>query len=153
MEFSDGLCHWKYIKKVRKNGKWRYYYDIKDALGYNKRKDAANAMYRYEYVAKNLEGEYPNQEAMEAKSNRAALLGQIGGKYIDEYNKTPLAKVEKMKDVMNSGRRAVSKFLSKVASKIAPSNEPSFTNKYRTVGHEKVYTWDTSSGKWKRTNK
>lgn len=21
------LCHFKYIKKIKKNGKWRYYYD------------------------------------------------------------------------------------------------------------------------------
>lgn len=23
----DDIQHWKYVKKVRKNGKWRYYYD------------------------------------------------------------------------------------------------------------------------------
>lgn len=34
---TDELKHWKYIKKVKKNGKWRYYYDIKDALGYDER--------------------------------------------------------------------------------------------------------------------
>lgn len=26
-EFSDELYHWKYIKKKKINGKWRYYYD------------------------------------------------------------------------------------------------------------------------------
>lgn len=26
-EFSDELKHWKYIKKKKVNGKWRYYYD------------------------------------------------------------------------------------------------------------------------------
>ena len=25
--YDDELYHWKYIKKVKKNGKWRYYYD------------------------------------------------------------------------------------------------------------------------------
>ena len=25
---SSELRHWKYIKKVKKNGKWRYYYDV-----------------------------------------------------------------------------------------------------------------------------
>jgi hypothetical protein len=30
---DDELYHWKYIKRKRVNGKWRYYYDIKDALG------------------------------------------------------------------------------------------------------------------------
>lgn len=26
-EFSDEMYHWKYIKKKKVNGKWRYYYD------------------------------------------------------------------------------------------------------------------------------
>lgn len=26
-EFDDGLHHWKYIKREKVNGKWRYYYD------------------------------------------------------------------------------------------------------------------------------
>lgn len=33
---NDQLMHWKYIKKVWKNGKWKYYYDhdqLKDDLG------------------------------------------------------------------------------------------------------------------------
>ena len=27
---NDELIHWKYIKRVKKNGKWRYYYSMKD---------------------------------------------------------------------------------------------------------------------------
>lgn len=42
-ETSDDIQHWKYIKKVKKNGKWRYYYDkeslMKDA------KDKFNSIY------------------------------------------------------------------------------------------------------------
>lgn len=41
---SDELQHWKYIKKKKVNGKWRYYYDteslkddVKDKLGYDER--------------------------------------------------------------------------------------------------------------------
>lgn len=26
-DFSDGIKHWKYVKRERKNGKWVYYYD------------------------------------------------------------------------------------------------------------------------------
>ena len=39
---NNELTHWKYIKKVKKNGKWKYYYDkeslkndVKDKLGYD----------------------------------------------------------------------------------------------------------------------
>lgn len=59
---TDELMHWKYIKRERVNGKWRYYYDkasakadfenskLGDALGYDERKafrDAGdNLVYR-----------------------------------------------------------------------------------------------------------
>lgn len=39
---SDDLQHWKYIKKKKVNGKWRYYYDkeqFKDDLGFDERAD------------------------------------------------------------------------------------------------------------------
>ena len=51
---SDELYHWKYVKRVRVNGKWRYYYDLKDALGYDERQamNDANNQYR---VAKGRE--------------------------------------------------------------------------------------------------
>lgn len=41
-EYADELYHWKYIKKVKKNGKWIYYYteeQLRDALGYDERDD------------------------------------------------------------------------------------------------------------------
>lgn len=34
---SDELMHHKYVKKKKVNGKWRYYYDVKDALGYDEK--------------------------------------------------------------------------------------------------------------------
>ena len=40
---SDELQHWKYLKKEKKNGKWRYYYD-KDALAKDA-KDKFNSIY------------------------------------------------------------------------------------------------------------
>lgn len=40
---NDDIQHWKYIKKVKKNGKWRYYYD-KDALAKDA-KDKFNSIY------------------------------------------------------------------------------------------------------------
>lgn len=40
---SGDICHWKYIKREKVNGKWRYYYDtdkLKDDLGFDEREDA-----------------------------------------------------------------------------------------------------------------
>ena len=57
---DDVLMHWKYIKRVKKNGKWRYYYDeeslkrdIKDKLGYDERERFQKATTQYEKAAKN----------------------------------------------------------------------------------------------------
>lgn len=43
-DYQSSLSHFKYIKRVKKNGKWRYYYDkkslkrdIKDKLGFDER--------------------------------------------------------------------------------------------------------------------
>lgn len=56
---QNSLKHWKYVKKKRVNGKWRYYYDIKDALGFDEREayrkaenEAANAEWRYNSAKK-----------------------------------------------------------------------------------------------------
>lgn len=38
-DYSDGIKHWKYIKREKINGKWRYYYknDRLDYLGTEKK--------------------------------------------------------------------------------------------------------------------
>lgn len=48
------LTHWKYIKREKKNGKWRYYYDrdslkadVKDKLGYDEREQYNKAKKEY----------------------------------------------------------------------------------------------------------
>jgi hypothetical protein len=35
-EFSDEMYHWKYIKKKKVNGKWRYYYDTTELDKFDK---------------------------------------------------------------------------------------------------------------------
>lgn len=52
IEFSDELYHWKYIKKKKVNGKWRYYYDkeqLKDDLGFDERKRYKDAKRERKY--------------------------------------------------------------------------------------------------------
>lgn len=53
-ETSDDIQHWKYIKKVKKDGKWRYYYDkeqLKDDLGVDELKVYNDAKGKYEIAA------------------------------------------------------------------------------------------------------
>lgn len=62
---DDELQHFKYIKREKKNGKWRYYYDteslkndIKDKLGYDEKErlNSAKAEYdKYGYNTDDLE--------------------------------------------------------------------------------------------------
>lgn len=47
-DYSDGIRHWKYIKKVRKNGKWRYYYKDDNLARAKKRYDTDKAAIEYE---------------------------------------------------------------------------------------------------------
>ena len=52
-EYADELYHWKYIKRVKKNGKWRYYYDkdqLKDDLGYDEKEAYEQALANQAYV-------------------------------------------------------------------------------------------------------
>lgn len=40
-DYSDGIKHWKYIKREKVNGKWRYYYDSSSLRKAEKRYDKA----------------------------------------------------------------------------------------------------------------
>lgn len=150
-DFSDELYHWKYIKKKRVNGKWRYYYDIKDALGYDEREKAANDMYTYEQAYKNR---IYNQsaEAHERQNRNLKQLGKKAQASIKAFDKTPLGKLENMKDTINSGLSAISKLLLTASSKVKPS-DLAFVNKYRTIGNETVYTWDKKTGEFVKKNR
>ncbi len=47
-DYSDGIKHWKYIKKVRKNGKWVYYYKDDNLANLKKQYDTDRAAIEYE---------------------------------------------------------------------------------------------------------
>lgn len=47
-EFSDGIKHWKYIKKEKKNGRWVYYYNDSDLKKYKQEADRNEEALRYE---------------------------------------------------------------------------------------------------------
>lgn len=47
-DYSDGIRHWKYIKKVRKNGKWRYYYKDDGLAKAKERYDTDKDAIKYE---------------------------------------------------------------------------------------------------------
>lgn len=131
---EDEIMHWKYIKKERRpNGKWRYYYDWKDALGFDERdryRNAAreNAVAQHELwsVKQNNANTRPyirdpfapgglrdnpkyasNQHVL---SNTTARAEKAGRDYLSaksDYMKTPLGKLEKTKDTIKKGVQKV----------------------------------------------
>ena len=58
---SDELMHFKYVKREKVNGKWRYYYtdsktgESKDILGYDKRDDLLKADHEYKKATRQAE--------------------------------------------------------------------------------------------------
>lgn len=140
---NEDIEHFKYIKKKKVNGKWRYYYDIKDAIGYDERKEAAQAVYEYERAKEATENHAklqsnPGQVKWynPVKERNLRLSEKTSGiraiKALERYYNTPLGKIDRLGDKIDSGRKIVSKFLSNLANKIAPKRKSTadFT-KYR----------------------
>lgn len=133
-EFDDEMYHWKYIKKKRVNGKWRYYYDVKDALGYDERGAAGDAVREYNRAKTNADNynkiqsdptrvKWYNQSKSDQMYKDAAKAGKKASEALKKYYKTPLGKIDRLDDKIDSGRRAVSKLLNKLAKKIQPKDE------------------------------
>lgn len=140
-EHSDELKHWKYVKKKKVNGKWRYYYDIKDALGYDERAKAAKSIREYNKAAKAevdysktredpTRAKYYDANEYEQLTQRRVSAGKAASKAIEEYYKTPIGKLDRFDDAIDSGRNIVAKILEKASNKIRAKSEKDFHLKY-----------------------
>lgn len=135
----NDICHWKYIKKVRRSdGKWRYYYDIKDALGYDERERAANAVRDYELEKRNLDGyralktnpyqvKWYDSSKESIMNKRTVEKGHKAAEAIKEYQSTPIGKLENFKDMVDKGRTLISNFLKRLSDEIKPKPKKSIT--------------------------
>lgn len=77
---DDVLMHWKYIKRVKKNGKWKYYYDtdqlkkdfqnskLGNAIGYDERNRFNSMKPRYNQALKRFNDAYAKQQEAREKS-------------------------------------------------------------------------------------
>lgn len=125
---DDELQHHKYIKRVKgKNGKWRYYYDIKDAMGVDEReaRDLAvakqkKAVATEQKMAKELStvDEFAKKANVDRTVAREAAVTDYNDarnarrsadvramKAINDYSKTPLGKIERVTEAVNKGSR------------------------------------------------
>lgn len=88
---SKQIRHWKYIKRERVNGKWRYYYDdyaarndFNEKMGYNAKQNLENAKFK-----KNL---FEGQSYRHRKEYEHAKLEYGRDGKIDKYERIILAK-------------------------------------------------------------
>ena len=160
---NDELQHWKYVKKYKKNGKWRYVYNVgttgqringeldpsyreytrlQDLLGYDERDAAAIAEYNYRHAMNNADSyntlknpTYYNQAKSDALYKHAKVAGKIASKAVERYYKTPLGKLDKAVGVVNKGREKVANALSKLSEAVKPK-ERSLISKTSGTPHK-----------------
>lgn len=104
---NSSLQHWKYIKRVRVNGKWKYYYDadqLKKDLGVTARKEANRAHDKamltdsaYKLSTDNLKAAQEN-----AKKN---VKTKIIATYKKKGGKNELTSIKSTKEVSPEARR------------------------------------------------
>ena len=124
----DELRHWKYIKREKINGKWRYYYDI----GKNERLEAGNAMSKVRDAANNagfhkkrydeVKSKIDSGEYFDKDNGNDSILKPYRDDYLkalkdyykakvnakkaqEAYAKTPLSKIENAKAKVDSGKK------------------------------------------------
>lgn len=112
---DDNLQHgFKYIKKKKVNGKWRYYYDVKDALGYDERAARDKAAVAYEKAKKDRKN-YENYktDANNKIADRRLKKDGSGYRPKTEYEKYLTSEREKESDRFQQKVRDAGKAYSK----------------------------------------
>lgn len=122
MSDDDCLQHWKYVKKYKKNGKWRYVYDklgLKEREVYKKSKQKYEKSVNKYYDSRHLAMEYEKRAGVSAKdydynhssylhrdvSNWKEIMVKNGKEYAEnkaKYYKTPVGKITKFVDTGKS---------------------------------------------------
>ena len=126
---SDELMHYKYVKRVKVNGKWRYYYadsktgESKDVLGYGKQDALLRAKRNYKYaegqadIINKQQNNETREEINEANAKKYKAKREVRLAY-EAYKKTPLGKVYQAKMKIDDGRAAIGNLLEKTAKKL-----------------------------------
>ena len=93
---QNELTHWKYIKREKKNGKWRYYYDrdslkadVKDKLGYDERDRYEAAKKRHEDAVEKTDNAYDTFRNEMVRKDRNPFEANSYSKHI--YNMSTIA--------------------------------------------------------------
>lgn len=137
---DNELMHYKYIKRERgKNGKWRYYYDVKDALGYDERKQYQDDKAYLDMYTKMGKETWKDTERVYEETEKDGIVTdnekyirsqvldnhmyyednkkhyeELVKRSLSAYENTPLYKVESAKERINSGVKSLKKILGKL---------------------------------------
>ena len=108
-DFSDRIRHWKYVKKVRKNGRWVYYYHDPDREKIHN--DYTNKMNKLDKEAKNMKW-----GQIEKKFNKINTDYNKALAAYDKYKKTSIKAVATT--TIAKGVVKVANTISKLLSKV-----------------------------------
>ena len=116
MEYNNYLCHrkYKYIKKVKgKNGKYRYIYDVKDALGFDERE----AYRRTQAIADKASKEYDDAHDNFSKRISDDFHAVFNNRHIDSFGATDNSLSKHMEQQTDIAMRNLHKARSKANAK------------------------------------
>lgn len=140
LDYTDGIRHWKYIKKERVNGKWRYYYSDAEYNQMKKEYELAAKNYKqseknlFSVNDKNISVHNSKNSTLEAK-NRADIALQKAYKKYEAAGKRYMLAEKKWKKVKmkTAPRRVVAKGASAVANALTKLKKKITTkiNKYK----------------------
>lgn len=130
---DEELMHWKYIKREKVNGKWRYFYDYEHHFDdlmpqeYRDYKDAESDMKTDKFMKKqafqnyqqNLRNSDPvskewAKENVDEYARSSKALKESTKKYLaakEAYMKTPVGKLHQASKKIKSGMKKVAKLL------------------------------------------
>lgn len=123
-DFSDGIKHWKYVKRVKVNGKWRYYYD--DAEYSNAKNAVKTASKQY------LEDYAKDYHAKEKIAEAKPALETARQNYLKDKN-NEAAKKEYRKQSMNMANLEIDRDITDYYSAESKEAVKTAVNKYKKV--------------------
>lgn len=137
-DYSDGIRHFKYIKREMVNGKWKYYYKDDNLAREKQRRDEVYDHFntatglRKSYIAKNGNRIYSDDAMMKKidriheKANRDAVASDMSYTLAKNRSDRRKAKYEKYlinplnraSDTISKGKTRLSNLFNKIKSKI-----------------------------------
>jgi hypothetical protein len=159
-DFSDGIKHWKYIKREKVNGKWRYYYknsdldrmkrDLDDAKALDEDVDKVRNYARnnlkknqYAYISGTTDGIKSRTSENRLKKDLTYNLEKIrDDKRKSKYEKYLIKPLNKTSDAIHKGKTKVTELIGKLSKKLKDINK-----KYKIAGTNHTTTIYGPNGK------